>query len=1311
MKKQIYIILLLFSFLISFSGYSQNIVNLNWTENTKIENIDFKIISVLNFEEANHLLKNNYLPSYYTNKEVVIDNAKVEFTILETFILDSTLLYNIDLSKVKDNFTLDYYYSYNRKKPILNIDVLPIKFNKDSNNYEVIKSFAYSIDPLNINGNTLDDDNYDDQNNYNDQNNYDGENNYNDGKNDDNSINNVSTEKNGLYDSPLKSGNWYKIFVDESGFYKITYNELKDLGLDIDNIDPRTIKIYGYGGGMLPEIAGEFRHTDLHQIPIKIVGEEDGKFNSSDYIIFYAGGPDKWEWNEENRMFIFSKNYYSRKAGYYVTYGKTNGKRFSYKEPITDSAEFTLAKYVDCQGISPTEYKPMPSGRTWFGEPFIGNKKYTFKVNNITDNVLNNAFVYYNFVGRQLQPTTINIKINDKYNKTHNLKAYSSDLESPWGGYVKPSSNNVNFRLTDDAINLEVNYKAVGLESKVVLDQIDINTICKTIYNGGELEIRYFPYLLENKSVFEYNIYTTNNNIEVYDITDPADAKKVKLDVDGNLRKFKSYTNNFTYICFDNSNFKKVELGSKISNQNIHGITPPEYVIVYKNHLKEQAQRFFNYHKSTGKEVAFIEIDKVYNEFSSGVQDGTAIRDMMKYWYDNAPEGKEPKYLLLFGATSYDPLNRLTSNTYDLPSYQTRESIAPNSSFCSDDFFGCLDDGEGDIENNVSNFMDIAVGRIPTHDISKAKDVTNKILNYFDHNKEKFGKWQNRVTLVCDDADKVGDRAFLKYSEVFAHEIQKRAKYVKIKKIYCNAYEQVTTPGGQKYPDVNKDIKNNFEEGTLLWMYMGHSGPKQIAHEEIVSATDANSWQHYNKLPFMVSYSCSLMPFDDPSLLSIGHYILYNPQGGAVSLLASTRSSWAAPSRDFGKSLIDSLFPTEDNQQYPTVGEAVAYAKNNHTNNIMNTRQFVLFGDPAMTLNYPKLKNKANITELLVDNISTDTIKALSTVNIKGIVEDNYGNINTNFNGLLYVEVLDKPKRTTTLGNDADIQSVFYVENSYLFKGKVNIENGKFNFSFIVPKDIAYNYDNAKMYFYFHNDEIDGNGYYEDFIVGGVSNSYIEDNTGPEITLYLDQETFQDGDEVSENPILYARLFDESGINTTGSSIGHDLIAYLNDNIADNYVLNEYYENDLNSFQSGSLKYNLYNIPGGQHKITMRAWDVFNNSSSKSVNFVVLSSDEILISDLINYPNPFDDYTTFQISNNQSGKTFDAVLFIMDFNGKLIKTLKTKYYATGINDNIFEWDGTTDNGNKVGRGIYLYRLLLVGKDGKHTISSGKLIKK
>ncbi|MGI6718648.1 MAG: type IX secretion system sortase PorU [Bacteroidales bacterium] len=1274
MKKQIYIfLLLLFSVFFNYCVFSQEIVNLNWTQNINIENQDFENISVLNFQDAQHLVENNYLPLYYKNNEAKIDNAEVEFTILETFVLDKNSLKDIDLSKVDSNFKLNYYYSYNRKKPFLNIKVLPIKYDKETDQYEVIKSFTYNIDPLNV-------------------------------------TSSPKKEKSGLYDSPLKSGNWYKIFVSESGFYKITYNELKSLGLDIDNINPKTIKIYGYGGGMLPEITGEFRHTDLHQIPITIVGEEDGKFNSTDYITFYAGGPDKWEWDEEKRMFIFSKNYYSRKAGYYITYGNTNGKRYSYKEPITDTIDFTLNKYVDCQGISPTEYKPLPSGRTWFSEPFMGKKNYKFNFNSPAEDHNNNSFVYYSFVGRQLQPTTINVKINDVYDVTHNLKAYSPGLETPWGGYVNPFSQNAPFFLDKNEVNIEVDYHTVGLESKAILDQIDINTICKAIYNGGELEIRYFPHLLLHKNVFEYSIYTNDKNIEIYDISDPADAKKVKFDIDGNLRKFKSYNDTSTYICFNNSNFKTVELGTKISNQNIHGITPPEYVIVYKKHLKDQAEQLYNYHKSTGKEVAFIEIDLVYNEFSSGVQDGTAIRDMLKYWYDNAPEGKEPKYLLLFGATSYDPLNRISSNAYDLPSYQSKESISPNFSYCTDDFFGCLDDGEGNLQNS-GNIMDIAVGRIPTHEVSYAKDVTNKILNYLNHDKEKFGNWQNRVTLVCDDADKVGDRAFLKYSEVFADEIKKRAKYVNIKKIYCNAYEQITTPGGQKYPDVNKDIKNNFEEGTLLWMYMGHSGPKQIAHEEIVSSTDANSWQHFNKLPFIVTYSCSLMPFDDPSLLSVGHYILYNPQGGAVALLASTRSSWAAPSRDFGKSLIESLFPISDNKGYPTVGQAVAYAKNQHANNIMNTRQFVLFGDPAMPLNYPKLKNKAKITELKVDEMASDTIRALSTVNIKGVVEDNFGNVNTNFNGLLYVDVLDKPKRTTSLGNDDDLQTVFYVENSYLYKGKVNIENGNFSFNFIVPKDIAYNYDTAKMYFYFHDDIIDGNGYYDEFLVGGVSNSYIEDNTGPDITLYLDKETFQDGDEVSENPILYAKLYDESGINTTGSSIGHDLIAYLNDSIANNYVLNEYYENDLNSFQSGSIKYNLYNMPAGRNKITLRAWDVFNNSSSKSVNFVVLSSDEILISDLITYPNPFEDNITFQISNNQSGKSFDATLYIMDFNGKLIKTLKSKYYATGINDNIFEWDGTTDMGNKIGKGIYLYRLLLVSKDGKHAISSGKLIKK
>ncbi|KPK80954.1 MAG: hypothetical protein AMS27_15970, partial [Bacteroides sp. SM23_62_1] len=683
-----------------------------------------------------------------------------------------------------------------------------------------------------------------------------------------------------------------------------------------------------------------------------------------------------------------------------------------------------------------------------------------------------------------------------------------------------------------------------------------------------------------------------------------------------------------------------------------------------------------------------------------GAPDVAGIRTMMKMFYDRATgEHDMPRYLLLFGDGSYDNTSEDSRNTNFILTYQSPNSLNPTYSFVTDDFFGLLDEQEG----GSSGLVDLGVGRLPVKNEAEAATVVNKIYNY--HSNDNMGDWRNTICFIGDDED----------YNTHMHQADELATYVEnnypgfiISKIYLDAYQQITTSAGERYPDVNEAVNQRINKGALIINYTGHGGESGLAHERIMEINDIINWENDKKLPLFLTATCEFSRFDDYEHTSAGELVLLNPDGGGIALLSTTRLVYSAPNHALNVRFFEFVFEKNQDQEYGRLGDIIRLTKNASGSEV-NKRSFTLLADPALLLNYPKYSIKAVAINGRDVSGESDTIRALSKVTVSGLMEDDQGNKLESFNGTLYPSVFDKLSVITTLTNDGGSPFNFSVRNRTLFKGKASVINGEFTFSFIVPKDISYNYGYGKINFYGHDQLTDASGSFAGIVIGGSADSVANDSEGPGIRIFMNDDNFVFGGTTDENPKLLVYVHDSSGINTIGSGIGHDLTAILDDNNMNPIVLNDYYESDKDSYQSGKIVYPLRNLEVGPHKLKVKVWDVYNNSSEDYIEFIVTSSEDFILKNILNYPNPFTTHTSFYFEHNRTGSTLDILIQIFTVSGKLVKTIDRQVIATGYRCGPIDWDGLDDFGSRIGRGVYIYRLKVRTDQGETVEKFEKLV--
>ena len=1104
------------------------------------------------------------------------------------------------------------------------------------------------------------------------------------------SISSKSEEKTS---SVLASGNWYKVSVQKDGVYKITHTNLSDLGINTSNLSCDKIRIFGNGGGMLPKLNSDFRHDGLQENTISVVdNNNNGIFESGDYILFYGQSPDRWNYNETDGRYHHQKNIFSRKTYYFITTDLgSGGKRISIQN--TQNFDVSVTEFDDYVFHEQDLENFIKSGAQWYGEKFDLTNSYNFSFS--FPNLVQNSSVYIKtaVAARSFSASSFSVKANST-----NIQSISVAQVDPYytADYAKLSSNFTTFNSSSSNINLAVSYNPSQNTSVGWLNYIELNARRQLKMNGNQMLFR------DNQSVADstnakYIISNATSNILVWDVSNSINVKERGSSFSSNQMSFIASADSLKeYIAFNGNSYYSPELIGKINNQNLHGIeVDVEFVIVAHPNFLSAANDLAQYHEQKdGIKTIVVTPEEIYNEFSSGAQDITAIRDILRMFYKK-PNNKL-KYLLLFGDASYDPLNRISANTNFVPSFQSNNSVSPTQSYVTDDYFGLLDDTEGNFANDL---VDIGIGRFPVQTLTQANDMVDKVKNY--NGKMAYGDWRNKVTFVADDGDADDGNTHMWQADSLANIIDDNYKNINIKKIYLDAFTQESTPGGPRSPDAQKAITESVEKGTLLINYSGHGGELGWTKERILEVGQINKWENKNNLPLFVTATCEFSRFDDPARTSGGEYAFLNKNGGAIALLSTTRLVYASPNYQLNKQFVKVLFEKE-NGELPRLGDLFRQTKV-ASGTALNNRNFTLLGDPALCLSYPDL----NVSTTAI----SDTISALGEVTISGQIENENGTLSANFNGFVFPTVYDKQEILKTLGQESSTPMPYRSQNNILYKGKASVTNGNFSFSFVVPKDIAYNFGSGRISYYaISNDSlIDANGYDESFTIGGTSTNITADFDGPEIELFINNEQFISGGMTNEDPFLFALLNDFSGINTVGNGIGHDIVAVLDDETNQSISLNDYYSADTDSYISGSVSYPFYDLEKGHHALRLKVWDVFNNSSEKTIDFYVTDSEDFTLSDLFNYPNPFKDNTKFYFQHNRAGELLDIELQIFDLSGRIVATIKDKIYDDGYRIGPINWNGTTNSGEKLGAGIYVYRFHVKSEDGTLQSKAEKLI--
>ena len=1095
--------------------------------------------------------------------------------------------------------------------------------------------------------------------------------------------------------SVLSSGDWFKFSVDTTGVFKIDKNFLQQLGVSTNNLNPKKIHIYGNGGNLLPVLNSDFRYNDLQENAIYIKGENDGSFDSSDFILFYAKGAHDWIVDTEQNTAKHRQNIYSNEAYYFLTVSNTDGKRVQQKSSLTANAISQITTFNEYVFLEKEEINILAAGTQWFfDDDFNIENTQHFKIP--FPNAISNDAVSVRVRGVSMSFGSTNMAVKVNGEDLYDLNFSSLNPSSLTKASV--SERTAEVQNSADIIDISITYDNRGNPSaKAFLDFIEIVGKKELIANGNQFSFRSFEQANLTGSV-QYQIQNNSNIFQVWDVSNPLEPKSISNEED--VTSFFTFNDNGgvlkEYVVLNQNDYYTPRLlqNARVVNQNLHALKDINYLLITNSELSSEAQRLADYHQSNSNlTTRVVLLEEIYNEFSSGSKDITGIRDFIKHVYvTNSTVEKKLKYVCFFGDASYDYKDRLSGNNNIVPVKLSEKSFNLATSYVTDDFFVMLDPDEGTMSS--SHTIDVASSRIPVSTIVQAKDVVDKILTYY--NKNAIGDWRNTITFLADDIDAKGEQVIEQGVESIADEIKVNKPIFNVNKIYLDSYVQENSSGGERYPEVKSAITNAIEKGTLIFDYFGHGGEDGFASEKILDKPQIKKFNNPNTLPLLITVTCDFSRFDNPTRTTAGELTLWNPKGGAASMVTTTREVFIPVGQNFNLQLIKILLEFEN--QDLTIAESLMKTKNQFS----NTQKFFIyhFGDPAMKLSVPK--PNVLITKMNGKDLSQplDTLKALSKVSFEGVVVDNTNVVINDFNGSLSTTVFDKPINKTTLDNDGfDFKMIFDTQDSKLFRGKSTVENGTFKFDFIVPKDIKIADGKGKLSFYAENGEIDKAGYF-DVVVGGIDKNAPEDTVGPEIKLFMNDESFIDGGNTNMSPNLIVKLSDVSGINTSITAVDHDIVAVLDGDTTNPITLNDFYQTELNDYTKGKVNYKLRDLDVGPHTIKIKAWDTYNNSSEITLNFTVVSDAILNLENILNYPNPFVNYTEFWFNHNKPNETLEVQVQIFTISGKLIKTINQNIITTGNLSRSISWNGLDDFGNKIGKGVYIYKLKV-----KSTISN------
>lgn len=1102
------------------------------------------------------------------------------------------------------------------------------------------------------------------------------------------------------YQSVLASGDIYKIKINKTGLYKIDKTFLESqLGINVNNINPKKIKIYGNRGGRIPEANSAYRVDDLKQLSIYITGESDIKFDAGDYILFYGEGADMWSWDEAAQRYRFDKNIYDEYNYYFIKIDQEDGLRIKTAVQVSESPEFVISNYDMLQRWEEDKINLLGSfsgtegtGKDWYGDIFNSVKEKKYNTSFDFTGLIRDSLIQVEmaFAARGSSASSVTLKIGDKsFNKSIS-SVNTINYESVYARRIVLQEKFLTSQATPEVI---LSYPMASTDFTGWLDYIQIiNNRALTAPTAGQISFRNYRTQGYRTAAFEF---TQAHEATIWDVTDPFTPLLIPNTGKGFTFYPESQNKAFLAHQLDKGALEPVAMG-KISPQNLHAMDNEDMIIVYHPNFKQEAERLADFRsKQSGLKILLASTDQIFNEFGGGKADPAAIRDMARLLLYRNPDFK---YLLLFGDGSYDykGIDKSIPAENFVPLYETDESLDPIYGFPSDDFFGLLGDNEG---IGLVGGLDIYIGRIPIRSHEEAKNVVDKIIHY-ETNPATLGDWRIRTGYVCDDED---SNVHLRDTDEIARTDENRHALFTQQKVYIDAYKQVSTSGEKRYPDANKAINDQIFKGQISMTYLGHGGPLGWAQERILTIPDIDSWTNKDNLALIVTATCSFGAYDNPAKLSPAEAALLNPKGGAIGLMTTTRAVYTNTNKLLTDATHEQMLK-KVNGQAPTLGYIMTEGKNKyHTDGSFrtNSRKFVLLGDPSVPLALPKYQV---ITEKINGKDATgviDTISALKKVVISGFVGDADNQILSDFNGTIYVTVYDKKSQLLTLSNDGRTSPVFpfTMYKNVIFKGTATVTSGNWSISFWTPKNIDYSYGLGRIAYYAHDGSSrDAAGYFNNIPIGGSSKNLVIDNQPPQLTAYMNDESFVSGGVTNANPILLLNLSDDLGINVTGNAIGQDITATLDGDNSNIFILNDFYEAKKDDYTSGVVRFPLNKLSTGSHYIMAKAWDISGNSAETRIDFVVTDQNDHALSRVINYPNPFTTNTQFQFEHNLSNTELEIVVNIYTITGRLVKSIVQTKYSSSFRVNDITWSGDDDFGADLARGVYLYKIQIWSKE-------------
>ena len=1090
-------------------------------------------------------------------------------------------------------------------------------------------------------------------------------------------------------ESVLNSGKWVKMQVAEDGIYKLTAADLKKMGFS--NLDK--VAVYGYGGWPLDE---DFSTTYIDDVP------EVAVWRGADYLLFYGKGPRKWEYSSSDKSFIHTNNPYSNYGYYFVTEKETAGRTME-KAASAAGATLQVTTFDDYVLHEEELVSVNSSGRELYGESFTStlSRDFTISVPGITND---EGKATLSFISRGNGTITMNVDGNalisgsvsvpsDEYEVARELyreRAWMADK----GETVKV---NIGYSTTGHK-NVHLNY--FRLQMKRQLKVYDNYTFFRSLSARG------------NASRFV--IQGADASTLVFDVTDGVNPQQMETSLNGTELSFSipASASLREFVVVKPSQIKAPVTVGEVANQNLHALPQQDMIIIAQPNFTTQAERLAEAHRTKDNlTVRVVTPESIYNEFSSGTPDATAYRRFMKMFYDRqTSEADAPKYLLLFGDGSFD--NRKLTSAWKsvdmsnmLLTYQTENSLS-SQSYVIDDYFGFLDDADN--KKSLQNKkLCLGIGRFPIRTVEQATQMVDKVISYMEN--KNTGSWKNNLCFMADDGSNTDGfmTEHMEFADQLAGYVESEHPEFLVNKLYYDAYKKDMTAG--TYPDVRSGLQKLLKDGLLLFNYTGHGGTTALSDEKVLTQTDINQFT-YTHLPVWVTATCDFTRFDDLNT-SAGEDVFLNKSSGGIALFTTVRVAYSRPNFPINDNVIRNLFE-RNNGRRRTLGEVMQATKN--TLSSVYKLGFCLIGDPAVKMAYPEFGMKVTTVNGQSVDGNSISFKALEKITVEGEVLDASGQLVTDFTGIVNPTVKDSKVTVTCLKNSNKDDSPAFTFTDYpntIFIGNDSVRNGKFSFTFTVPKDISYSNLQGKMNLYAVDTESgnEAQGNFDNFIVGGTSDTAETDTIGPEIrALYLNDTTFVDGGQVNTTPYFVAELWDKSGVNITGSSVGHDMMLVIDESTVLSYNLNSYYELLPGEDGTGIVKFPIPALEPGKHTAEFWVWDILNNSTVRTFTFEVVEGLKPFLFDVIATPGIAREQVTFHLMHNRPESRMRVGIMVYDLAGRQLWKHEESGTSGLFENYTVSWD-LTSGGARMRPGVYIYRAAISTDNSKDATKARKFI--